>query len=178
MTQKTALDALYPRGSAWTRGWRSLASRLRGVIAEEFETVAAAAAAELAELFPETASRALSRWEMLTGVVAGVLPDGSLEGRRRAVVDGLAPPEDIGQAAVIQECTALGYAAVRFEQIAPFQASHSAAGDAVPSDAWAHVVDVVTPRGDHDDALRLLIRRRTQSHTLTRMRWQEPDDDA
>lgn len=83
----------------------------------------------------------------------------------------MAPPEDASLRAIREECISLGYVDIEFRLQELFHAGVNVAGDPVPDDAWAFVLEVHATSRDNDDALRGLLNDRIQNHVLYRLHW-------
>jgi uncharacterized protein YmfQ (DUF2313 family) len=129
------LQALLPRGLAWTRSPDALLTRFLGASAEELARLDAAVSWLLSEVNPATTLEAVGDWERVLGLPDGCLPSGAtLEERRSAV---LARLNDLGRqdlAYWYDLAAGLGYDA-EIREKTPFRCGRSQCGDPEGQDA-------------------------------------------
>lgn len=134
-----ALQALLPVGAAWTFEKGALLTQLIDAIAVEFARVDARGADLREEADPRTALELLADWERVTG-----LPDpcagqaDTIAERRARVVRVLTARGGQSPAYFVALAAALGIE-IEIEEIRPFRAGMSAAGDRCAAPPWNHV---------------------------------------
>jgi len=129
------LQALLPRGLAWTRAPDAVLTRLLRAVAEEPVRVDAAARLLPEEVNPVSAVSALEDWERVLGLPDACLQSGSTLQERRAAV--LAKLGDTGRqdlAYWYELAATLGYK-VEIREKTPFQCGKSQCGDPYGADA-------------------------------------------
>lgn len=147
----TALQALLPRGPAWTRALGTRLTNLLEAIACEFERIEARAADLLRESVPTDATELLPDWEAITDATRCVT-GASLAARRGAVVARL-NPETPTEAVLVQAIEGMGYVTPDLVYVQPFQVGRSTVGDALSNDEWQHSVQItVSSISPEDDA--------------------------
>jgi len=147
----TALQALLPRGRAWTRAVGTRLTSLLEAIACEFDRLEARAADLLRESVPSDADERLPDWEAITDA-ARCVSGASLVARRGAVIARL-NPETPTEAALIRAIEGMGYASPDLDYFQAFQVGRSTVGDPLTNDEWQHAVQItVSSISAEDDA--------------------------
>ena len=141
----TQLQALLPQGFAWPRQADAALTNLLLAWADELARVDGRAADLVEEADPRTTAELLADWERVAG-----LPDPCVEvlagaqttaQRRAALVAKLTTIGGQSAAYYIALAASLGYT-ITVTEFSPFQAGHSAAGDALSNDDWTFVWQV------------------------------------
>lgn len=166
---RTAADALLPTGRAWTQLRETSLGRLLDAAVGVLEEFEARAALFLDELAPSTATELLPRWEHVVGSHGA----STIDLRRVAVVQRLAPAEDMSLTSLVSAAAELGYAITPTE-FDVFRAGAGVAGDPVRGEAWLHTLDIAVEHGADDLALRHVVEDGTQAHVLTLYSWTDP----
>jgi len=142
------LQALLPQGFAWPRQADAALTNLLLAWADELARVDGRAADLIEEADPRTTAELLADWERVAG-----LPDPCVEAlagtqttaqRRAALVAKLTTIGGRSAAYYIALAASLGYT-ITITEFSPFQAGHSAAGDALSNDGWTFVWQVNAP---------------------------------
>lgn len=140
------LQALLPRGAAWTRALGAVLTRVLDSLAEEFARVDARARALINEALPDTTTELLPDWERVAG-----LPDGcsgrlrdTLQGRRLDLVSKLTATGGQSLAYFGAVAAALGYH-ITIEEFRPFRVGIGRVGTPVCGVRWHHVWRVNGP---------------------------------
>lgn len=132
-----ALHALMPQGPAWPREPGTMQAAVLGAMADR----AAAQHARIrdlaeAEAFPAATSEMLPDWERAYGLPDGCGSDGDSTGQRRAaLLSRIAERGGQSRAYFIEVAAALGFT-VTIEEIRPFRAGISVAGDPAYGVEW------------------------------------------
>lgn len=119
---RTQLQALLPRGAAWTRELAAIATKLLDALAEEFARVDGRAESLPAEANPATTAELLADWERVAGLpdpCTGGLEE-TLQGRRNALVAKLSASGSASIPYFIAVAAALGYT-VTIKELKPFR---------------------------------------------------------
>ncbi len=139
------LQALLPRGAAWTRALGAVLTRVLDAIAQEFARIDARARRLIDEAIPTTTTELLPDWERVAGLpdnCSGVLRD-TLQGRRLDLVSKLAATGGQTPAYYREVARALGYV-VTIEEFRPFRVG-SRVGGRLYDEPWHHAWQITAP---------------------------------
>lgn len=142
----SALQSLLPQGPAWPRETGTIQGEVLGAVADR----AAAQHARIrtlaeAEAFPAAALEMLADWERAYGLPDGCGGEGdSLAQRRGALLARIAERGGQSRAYFIAVAAALGYD-VTIEEIRPFRAGISRAGDPAYGADWIFTWRMMAP---------------------------------
>lgn len=124
------LQALLPRGLAWTRDAGAGLTKTLAAAAEELARIDSAVFRLLDEILPSTTVAGLPDWERVLGLPDDCSPLAeTLEERRASVLMKLVRPTGQNAAYYIQMAKAFGYNDARVEEFPPFSADVSGAED-------------------------------------------------
>lgn len=140
------MQALMPRGMAWTLAPLAWLTRLLAGLSEEFARIDARVRDLIGESDPRTTIEMLTDWERTLA-----LPDNcsnvlapTLQGRRDDVLSKLIGIGGQSRAYYIAVAARLGYA-ITIEEFLPFRVGRSSIGDRVYSEDWTWVWRVNGP---------------------------------
>ncbi len=160
-----ALQALLPRGAAWTRAPSAVLTDLLDALAQEFGRVEDKAAELIEEADPRTTSDMLADWERVVGLPDDCSAPTTIAGRMAALLAKLTGRGGQHEAFYVALSADAGYTVtIERNPYQPFT-SGSAVGDALTNDEWQFVFRVVTESGDEDTLLECVIRANAQGHT-------------
>lgn len=166
--QRAALSLL-PPGRAFSRRLDSLIARVLEALCTELARMHLALETLRQNVSPRRASDPtyVEAWEDAVGVET---PTGTLSERAQRVADTLrGQPPDRSLTAYQALASAYGCTLTQlYQQLQPFRASASAAGDSVPGDPWAFVFRSELAGGNKDarEGLRAAYAKLSRAHTL------------
>lgn len=144
---RSQLQALLPRGAAWTRDQASTLARTLDAIAEEFARANNRAEGLTVEANPATTTELLADWERVAG-----LPDGctgvvepTLQGRRNALVAKLTASGNATRAYFLQIANTLGYTEATIEEFQGWHVDEDSVEMPLNEDDWNFVWRITTP---------------------------------